>query len=146
MFQYRAVLVRLRQGDSDRDIARARLMGRPKVAALRALAVREGWLTVDTPLPEDAVIAAAIGRARRACSTISSVEPYRDIVERWAERGINGVVIDAAHQCMTTRGVHKPGMSMVTSRMTGLFRTDARTRREFLSIIGSPATTSVGNV
>ena len=57
-----------------------------------------------------------------------------------------GVVIDAAHQCMTTRGVHKPGMSMVTSRMTGLFRTDARTRREFLSIIGSPATTSVGNV
>jgi GTP cyclohydrolase I len=56
------------------------------------------------------------------------------------------VVIDAAHQCMTTRGVHKPGMSMVTSRMLGLFRSDARTRREFLAIIGSPATTSVGNV
>jgi len=37
MFQYRQVLVRLRQGDSDRDVARARLMGRPKVAALRAL-------------------------------------------------------------------------------------------------------------
>jgi len=56
------------------------------------------------------------------------------------------VVIDAAHQCMTTRGVHKPGMSMVTSRMLGLFRTDARTRREFLAIVGSPAMTSVGNV
>ena len=56
------------------------------------------------------------------------------------------VVLDAAHQCMTTRGVHKPGMSMVTSRMLGLFRTDARTRREFLAIVGSPATTSVGNV
>jgi hypothetical protein len=38
MFQYRAILVRMRQGDSDRDIARARLMGRPKAAALRALA------------------------------------------------------------------------------------------------------------
>ncbi len=37
MFQYRAVLVRLRQGDTDRDIARARLMGRPKTAALRAI-------------------------------------------------------------------------------------------------------------
>jgi GTP cyclohydrolase IA len=56
------------------------------------------------------------------------------------------VVIDAAHQCMTTRGVHKPGMSMVTSRMLGLFRTDARTRREFLAIVGAPSTTSVGNV
>ena len=52
-------------------------------------------------------------------------------------RGV-GVVIDAAHQCMTTRGVHKPGMSMVTSRMLGGFRTDPSTRREFLSIVGSP--------
>jgi GTP cyclohydrolase I len=48
------------------------------------------------------------------------------------------VVIDAAHQCMTTRGIHKPGMSMVTSRMLGAFRTDPSTRREFLAIIGSP--------
>jgi GTP cyclohydrolase I len=56
------------------------------------------------------------------------------------------VVIDAAHQCMTTRGVYKPGMSMVTSRMLGLFRTDARTRREFLAIVGSPSSTSMGNV
>ena len=64
MFQYRAVLVRLRQGDSDRDIARARLMGRPKVAALRALAAQHGWLAPDTPLPEDGEIAAVIGRAR----------------------------------------------------------------------------------
>ncbi len=52
MFQYRQVLVRLRQGDSDRDVARARLMGRPKVAALRALAEREEWLVADRPLPE----------------------------------------------------------------------------------------------
>ena len=96
MFQYRAVLVRLRQGDSDRDIARARLMGRAKVAALRALAMREGWLATDTSLPEDAAIAAAIGQARRARSTISSVEPYRDLVARWADRGISGVVIHAA--------------------------------------------------
>lgn len=56
------------------------------------------------------------------------------------------VVIDAAHQCMTTRGVHKPGMSMVTSRMLGLFRTDARTRREFLAIIGQPTASAMVNV
>ena len=46
------------------------------------------------------------------------------------------VVIEAGHQCMTTRGVHKPGVSMVTSRMTGVFRDNPVTRREFLDLIG----------
>ena len=49
-------------------------------------------------------------------------------------RGV-GVVIDATHQCMTTRGVHKRGVSMITSQMLGLFREDARTRAEFLNFI-----------
>lgn len=49
-------------------------------------------------------------------------------------RGV-GVVIDAAHQCMTTRGVHKRGVSMITSQMLGSFRKDARTRSEFLRFI-----------
>jgi GTP cyclohydrolase I len=47
-----------------------------------------------------------------------------------------GVVVEAAHQCMTTRGVHKPGVTMVTSRMLGTFRSSAPTRREFLALIG----------
>ncbi len=47
-----------------------------------------------------------------------------------------GVVIDASHECMTTRGVHKRGVSMVTSQMLGSFRDDARTRLEFLQFIG----------
>lgn len=51
------------------------------------------------------------------------------------------VVIEAAHQCMTTRGVHKPGVSMVTSRMLGAFRDDAATRREFLAMIQQPSGT-----
>ncbi|MDX1404878.1 MAG: GTP cyclohydrolase I FolE [Woeseiaceae bacterium] len=50
-------------------------------------------------------------------------------------RGV-GVVIDAVHQCMTTRGIHKSGVSMVTSQMLGSFRKDARTRAEFLKMIG----------
>lgn len=49
------------------------------------------------------------------------------------------VIIEAAHQCMTTRGVHKPGVSMVTSRMLGAFRDDAATRREFLAMVGNPS-------
>ena len=48
------------------------------------------------------------------------------------------VVIEASHQCMTTRGVHKSGVGMVTSRMLGVLRDDPTTRREFLSMIGSP--------
>ncbi len=45
------------------------------------------------------------------------------------------VVIDASHECMTTRGVHKRGVSMVTSQMLGSFREDARTRAEFLRYV-----------
>ena len=52
-----------------------------------------------------------------------------------APRGV-GVVIEAAHQCMTTRGVHKTGVTMVTSQMLGSFREDERTRAEFLNIVG----------
>ena len=50
-------------------------------------------------------------------------------------RGV-AVVVEAAHQCMTTRGVHKAGVTMVTSRMIGAFRDSGETRREFLSMIG----------
>jgi len=49
-------------------------------------------------------------------------------------RGV-GVVIDAVHQCMTTRGIHKRGVSMITSHMLGTFRDDASTRAEFLRFI-----------
>jgi GTP cyclohydrolase I len=49
-------------------------------------------------------------------------------------RGV-GVVIEAAHECMTTRGIHKRGVSMITSKMLGTFRSDARTRSEFLTFI-----------
>ena len=49
-------------------------------------------------------------------------------------RGV-GVVIEGAHECMTTRGVHKRGVSMITSKMLGSFREDARTRAEFLQFI-----------
>jgi GTP cyclohydrolase IA len=57
------------------------------------------------------------------------------IAEVLKPRGV-GVVVDAAHECMTTRGVHKRSVSMVTSRMIGTFRSDARTRSEFLTFIG----------
>jgi GTP cyclohydrolase IA len=56
------------------------------------------------------------------------------------------VVIEAAHQCMTTRGVHKPGVTMVTSRMLGAFRDDPLSRREVLAMIGTPGNAKLDNV
>jgi len=56
------------------------------------------------------------------------------IIDVLKPRGV-GVVIEAVHQCMTTRGIHKSGVSMVTSQMLGAFRKDARTRDEFLRMI-----------
>ncbi|MBV6422970.1 MAG: hypothetical protein NAOJABEB_00757 [Steroidobacteraceae bacterium] len=95
MFQYRQVLLRLRQGESDRDVARSGLMGRPKTAAFRALATRRGWLDPASALPSDSEIAQQLGRARRARSSISSVEPFRELVRRWDADGVSGVVIHA---------------------------------------------------
>jgi len=55
-----------------------------------------------------------------------------------APRGV-AVIIEAQHQCMTTRGVHKPGVSMVTSQMLGEFRNNPTTRAELLTILGNPS-------
>lgn len=52
-------------------------------------------------------------------------------------RGV-AVIVEAGHQCMTTRGVHKPGVAMVTSRMTGVFRDDFRARMELFALLGLP--------
>ena len=59
-----------------------------------------------------------------------------DTIEEVLEPKGVAVVVEAAHQCMTTRGVHKSDVSMVTSRMLGGFRKNASTRREFLALIG----------
>ncbi|MBC6440444.1 MAG: GTP cyclohydrolase I FolE [Rhodospirillales bacterium] len=60
------------------------------------------------------------------------------INEALEPRGV-GVVVEATHHCMTTRGVRKTGVTMVTSRMLGDFRTRSATRREFLGYVGTPA-------
>jgi hypothetical protein len=61
MFQYRQVLVRLRAGDTVREIARSGLMGRDKLGELRTAAVAQGWLDAGTDVPDDQAIIAALG-------------------------------------------------------------------------------------
>jgi transposase len=96
MFQYRQVLVRLRAGDTVREIARSGLMGRDKLGALRAVAEQQGWLDAGAEVPDDGTILAALGAGRRASSTVSSVEPHREVVKRWLEAGVQGRAIHAA--------------------------------------------------
>ena len=66
---------------------------------------------------------------------VNSLRQTRD--SRLKPRGV-GVVIQAQHQCMTTRGIHKPGAVMQTSQLLGLFRKDPRTRQEFYSLLKVP--------
>ena len=75
MHHYRQALMRMRQGDSDRDIARSGLMCRANAAGLRALAQAQGWLDSGATLPDDAAIAQALARPKRASTTISGLPP-----------------------------------------------------------------------
>ena len=77
MHHYRQALLRMRQGDSDRDIAEARIMGRRKAGQWRALAQAHGWLDAQTPLPHDEVVAAALQPPKRASTTVSSLQEHR---------------------------------------------------------------------
>jgi len=93
MFEYRQVLVRMRQGDSDREIARSQLMGRVKAAALRATATEQGWLDPNQPLPDDAALADVLAPAPAVAGPASTVEPFRDQITAWREKGIQGTTI-----------------------------------------------------
>lgn len=106
MHQYRHVLWRMRQGDSDRQLAAARLLGRHAAARLCAAAVEQGWLDAAVELPEEAAIAAVVSAPRRARSTVSSLEAHRQRLADWAGAGVSGVVMHATlkreHGCVTS--------------------------------------------
>ena len=98
---------------------------------------REDVLAADPTLPETAPWTTP-DRTRLATRRIQEkltaeiAETINDVLQ---PRGV-AVVIEAKHQCMTTRGVHKPGVKMLTSKVLGCFRDDPATRREFLGMIG----------
>ena len=98
MYQYRQALVRMRQGDSDRQIAAARIMGRHKAACLRECCLEHNWLDPAVAMPEDEVLANALAKPKRASTTVSSLAAHRDRIRGWAQQGITGVAIMAALQ------------------------------------------------
>ena len=100
--------------------------------------VHVGYLPAEKVVGISKLVRVVDGYARRLQVQEKLTAQIADcIAEVLKPRGV-GVVVDAVHQCMTTRGVHKRGVSMVTSRMIGTFRSDARTRAEFLRFIGMP--------
>jgi hypothetical protein len=95
-YQYRQVLVRMRQGDADRDIERSGLMGRKKLARLRKTALDRGWLLLENPPPEDAELAAVFQERSLPASSISGLIGYRDQIATWVQAGVAGTAIHAA--------------------------------------------------
>ena len=93
MYEYRQALMRMRQGNSEREIARSKLMGHSKAARFRELARAQGWLDPGRPLPEDDEIAAALGQPKLPVTAQSSIAAYRPLVEQWLGQGVSGVVI-----------------------------------------------------
>ncbi len=81
--------------------------------------------------------------AKRLQTQETMTAQIADTIQRVLQPKGVAVVIDAAHQCMTTRGVHKSETTTITSRLHGLFKSDSRTRQEFMNLIASP---SIGNV
>jgi transposase len=93
MFQYRQVIHRMRMGESDRAIAKSRLMGRLKCAQVRAIAQENGWLAAG-PLPEDAELAAALESGPPPNPTHQSLSlPYEPQIQRWTKEGVRWTTI-----------------------------------------------------
>ena len=89
--------MRVRRGDSDRDIARASLTGRNKLRRFRPLADQHGWLDPAKPLPDPDEICWVVGRvAESDAPGDSSVGPYRAQIEFWARQGIQASTIHQA--------------------------------------------------
>ena len=92
MYQFR--LTRMRRGDSDREIARSKTMGRKKIAQVRALVGTGVWLAPDTAMPDHVVLASALVRQELLpCTCISTLEPWRAQIGNWYAAGIQGTTI-----------------------------------------------------
>lgn len=104
MFQYRQVIHRLRMGESDRAIAKARLIGRLKCAQVRAIAEKNGWLEA-VPLPDDTELAAAFGAKQSMNpSHLSLSRPYEHQIQQWIDKGVRLITI---HEALTNQfGFH----------------------------------------
>jgi transposase len=101
MYQYRQILVQMRMGESNRAIAQSGLMGRKKAQKLRDTALEHGWLDKLNPLPDNAQLATVLNvTVHTPSSSVSSVLPHAEKVNKWIESGVQGSTI---HQKLVNR-------------------------------------------
>lgn len=94
MYEYRQVVHRMRQGQSDRTIAKTKLMGRIKCAFVRSIVKQKGWLDNDQPLPDDQQLSKIFGAAKVKNPTrVSLTEPHEKNIEKWVGQGIQATTI-----------------------------------------------------
>jgi transposase len=97
MYQYRQIIFRLRQGDSIRGIAQAKLADRKKVRQIHAVAIQQGWLNIQRDLPTDEELLTFF-KLRKSVPQSSLTTPYKDQIEEWVKQGIQASTIHAALQ------------------------------------------------
>ncbi len=98
MFTIRQILVLMRQGDRDREIAHSGLMGRKKLGVLRHQAALHDWLDPQQPLPDDGELAALQHQRKQAVPNqcVSTLKEHEERIARWSGEGIQGTTIHAA--------------------------------------------------
>lgn len=125
MYEYKAIIYRLRQGMTARQIAKENLAGRHKINAIRKLALQHGWLTEDCVLPDEATLASVI-ETKPSAFTESQAEPHRDFIKKCVQSGICANVIHqrlieqfnftGAYNCIQrfVKGIKESDLSIMT--------------------------------
>ncbi|MDR3490899.1 MAG: IS21 family transposase [Gammaproteobacteria bacterium] len=97
MYQYRQIIFRLRQGDSIRGIAQAKLADRKKIRRINEVAIQQGWLNIQHDLPTDEELLTFF-KSRKSVPQSALTTPYKDQIEEWVKQGIQASTIHAALQ------------------------------------------------
>lgn len=97
MYEIRQIIFRLRQGDTIRGIARAKLADRKKIRLIRKMALQQGWLYEKSPMPSDDELSMFF-KPKKINSTLSLIKPHQGKIEQWFKQGIQASTIHAALQ------------------------------------------------
>ena len=97
VYQYSQIIFRLRQGDSIRGIAQAKLADRKKVRQIHGVAIQQGWLNIQRDLPTDEELLTFF-KLRKSVPQSALTTPYKDQIEEWVEHGIQASTSHAALQ------------------------------------------------
>src|SRR3974390_280926 len=85
MYDYRQIIHRMRMGETDREIARTKIVGRKKCSRIRSIAVQRGWLAAESPLPDDLALAEVFEKPLCNPTHQSASSPYEEQICTWLQ-------------------------------------------------------------